>query len=126
MLITTTDSIEGHQIDKYLGIVTGETVCSVSFFSDIKAGIEDLVGKRLETYEKELEHAKDNALVEMIKEGEILGAHAVVGVDIDYLEMFGKYIMVVVNGTAVQLKDFKPKEMPTNYMLPAQHTKLED
>lgn len=119
MFITTTDSIEGRTIEKYLGIVTGEAVFGVGVFAGIKAEIEDLVGKRVESYEKELESAKNNAMAEMIKEGKILGAHAIVGVDIDYMEFLGKYFMVIMNGTAVHLKDYKEEEMPDNYLMPA-------
>lgn len=120
MLITTTDCIEGHPVERYLGLVTGEAVFGVSFFSDLKAGIEDMVGGRVESYEKELETAKNNAMVEMIKEADILGAHAIVGVDIDYMEFLGKYFMVVMNGTAVQLKDFQAKQFPDNFVMPAE------
>lgn len=119
MFITTTDSIEGRTIEKYLGIVTGEAVFGVGVFAGIKAEIEDLVGKRVESYEKELESAKNNAMAEMIKEGKILGAHAIVGVDIDYMEFLGKYFMVIMNGTAVHLKDYREGEMPENYLMPA-------
>jgi len=118
MLITTTDGIEGYSIERYLGIVTGEAVFGIGVFADIKAGFKDLVGGRVESYEKELELAKDHALVEMIKEGKTLGAHAIVGVDIDYMEFLGKYFMVIMNGTAVSLKGFQEKEVPDNYMLP--------
>jgi len=120
MLITTTDSVEGYPVERYLGLVTGEAVCGISIFSDIKAGFKDMVGGRVESYEKELESAKNNAMIEMIKEGEILGAHAIVGVDIDYMEFLGKYLMVVMNGTAVQLKDFQAKQMPDNFMMPVE------
>ena len=119
MLITTTDSIEGYTIEQYLGLVTGEAVFGVGVFADLKAGLKDLVGGRVESYEKELERAKDNALVEMVKEGHTLGAHAIVGVDLDYMEFLGKYFMVVMSGTAVTLKDFEEKEFPDNYMMPA-------
>ncbi|MBI3039424.1 YbjQ family protein [bacterium] len=118
MLITTTDSIEGQAIEKYLGIVTGEAVFGVGVFADLKAGFSDLVGGRVESYEKELENSKNNALVEMIKEAKILGAHAIVGVDIDYLEFLGKYFMVVVNGTAVILKGFDEGGFPDNFVMP--------
>ncbi len=118
MLITTTDSIEGHPIEQYLGLVTGEAVFGISFLADIKAGFKDLVGGRVESYEKELETAKNNAMAEMIKEAEILGAHAVVGCDLDYMEFMGKFFMVVMNGTAVRLKGFTDKTLDKNFVMP--------
>jgi len=118
MLITTTDNIDGYVIEQYLGLVTGEAVFGVGTLANIAAGFKDLVGRRVESFEKELESVKNVALVEMIKEGKTLAAHAIVGVDIDYHEFMGKYVMVVCNGTAVRLKDFHEKEMPGNYMMP--------
>ncbi|HOT27220.1 MAG TPA: YbjQ family protein [Candidatus Ozemobacteraceae bacterium] len=118
MLITTTDNIDGHVIEQYLGLVTGEAVFGVGTLANIAAGFKDLVGRRVESFEKELESVKNVALVEMIKEGKTLAAHAIVGVDVDYHEFMGKYVMVVCNGTAVRLKGFKEKELPDNFMMP--------
>lgn len=120
MLITTTDSIEGHPIEQYLGLVTGEAVFGISVFADLKAGFKDLVGGRVESYEKELETAKNNAMAEMIKEAEILGAHAVVGIDIDYMEFMGKFFMVVMNGTAVRLANFADKVIDKEFVMPVE------
>lgn len=120
MLITTTDSIEGHAIEQYLGLVTGEAVFGISFLADLAAGFKDLVGGRVESYEKELETAKNNAMAEMVKEAHILGAHAVVGVDIDYMEFLGKYFMVVMNGTAVKLVGHVEKTIDPNYVMPVE------
>jgi len=122
MLITTTDSIEGYPIEQYLGLVTGEAVFGVGILANLKADVENMVGGRVESFEKELETVKNNAFVEMIKEGNALGAHAIVGIDIDYLEFLGKYFMVVVNGTAVRLKGYEEKEFPENYMMPTDST----
>ncbi|HEY9070002.1 MAG TPA: YbjQ family protein [Candidatus Ozemobacteraceae bacterium] len=118
MLITTTDHIEGYAVEQYLGIVTGEAVFGVGTLANIAAGFQDLVGRRVESFEKELESVKNVALVEMIKEGKTLTAHAIIGVDVDYNEFLGKYVMVVCNGTAVRLKGFKEKELPDNYLMP--------
>ncbi len=126
MLITTTDNVEGHPIERYLGIVTGEAVFGVGVSANLKAGFTDLVGGRVESYEKELETAKNHAMVEMIKEAQILAAHAVVGIDIDYMEIMGKFFMVVMSGTAVTLKNFEPARFPDNFVLPTEKRQPED
>jgi uncharacterized protein YbjQ (UPF0145 family) len=125
MLITTTDGIDGSSVERYLGLVTGEAVFGVGVFANLKAGLKDLVGGRVESYEKELETAKNHAMVEMIKEAQTLGGHAVLGVDIDYLEFLGKYFMVVMSGTAVTLKGYTEKAMPENYMMPTESGKID-
>ena len=38
MLMTTTPSVEGKQIVRYLGVVTGETIIGANVFRDFLAG----------------------------------------------------------------------------------------
>lgn len=108
MQITTTDSLDGHHIRKYLGIVTGEAILGANIFRDLFAGIRDIVGGRSASYEKELRKAKDVALEEMTAAAEALGANAVVGVDLDYetitMGAGGGMLMVSASGTAVSLE----------------------
>jgi uncharacterized protein YbjQ (UPF0145 family) len=108
MQITTTHSLEGHPVRKYLGIVTGEAILGANIFRDLLAGIRDIVGGRSASYEKELRKARDVALDEMAAEAKALGANAVIGVDLDYETITmgggGGMLMVTVSGTAVSLE----------------------
>lgn len=103
MIITTTPSIEGKKIIKYLGIVTGETIMGANFIKDFAAGLADFFGGRASAYETELIKAKEIALTEMQKRAEQMGANTVVGVDLDYetVGSKGSMLMVSVSGTAV-------------------------
>ena len=103
MLVTTTPSIEGKRITRYLGLVTGEAILGANVFKDVFAGIRDIVGGRSATYEKELRRAQEIALTELQSRAQELGANAVVGVDLDY-EVLGAnngMLMVSASGTAV-------------------------
>ncbi len=105
MLLTTTPSIDGQTIQRYLGVVTGEAILGANLFKDLFAGIRDLVGGRSGTYERELQKARDIAMQELTDRAAELGANAVVGIDIDY-EVLGQangMLMVAVSGTAVLL-----------------------
>ena len=106
MIVTTTDSVEGQQIAEYCGIVAGEAIMGANIFKDMLAGIRDIVGGRSGAYEDELAKAKEFALQDMQQRARELGAHAIVGVDIDYETISGKVsmLMVICNGTAVKLK----------------------
>lgn len=106
MLVTTTSIIEGHEIIDYKGIVFGEVVSGVNFIKDMFSGITDVLGGRSGTYESELADARDEAMKEMCKRAERMGANAIIGVDVDY-EVLGKengMIMVSVSGTAVKIR----------------------
>jgi len=108
MLLTSTPSIEGHEIVKYLGIVSGEAILGANIFKDLFASIRDIVGGRSAAYEEELRKAKKIALDEMVERAKELGANAIVGIDLDYetigiggMGSGGNMLMVSANGTAV-------------------------
>ena len=105
MIVTTTPSVEGYRITGYYGIVFGEVITGINFLRDFGAGIRNIVGGRSEGYEQELTQARSEALAELEQRAAALGAHAVVGVDIDY-EVLGAdngMLMVTASGTAVQI-----------------------
>ena len=103
MVITTTPTVEGKRIREYRGIVAGEAILGANIFSDLFAGLRDIVGGRAAAYEKELRRAREVAMQEMIASAAEQGGNAVVGVDLDY-EVLGQnngMLMVSVSGTAV-------------------------
>ena len=106
MLMTTTPSVEGKRIVRYLGVVTGETIIGANVFRDFLAGVRDFFGGRSASYEAVLREAKDTALEEMARQAEALGANAVVGIDLDYETVggSGSMLMVTCSGTAVDRK----------------------
>ena len=103
MLITTTNSLEGHRIDQYLGIVSGETIIGANVFKDFFASITDIVGGRSSAYEQVLREAKATAMSEMEMQARAFGANAVVGIDLDYETIRDGMLMVTVCGTAVKV-----------------------
>lgn len=103
MIVTTTPSIEGKRILEYKGLIFGEVISGVDFIKDFAAGLTNFFGGRSNSYEGELIEARENAVREMEKRAQSLGANAVVGVDIDYevLGRNGNMLMVTASGTAV-------------------------
>ncbi|MGB5823657.1 MAG: heavy metal-binding domain-containing protein [Proteocatella sp.] len=106
MILTTTNSLEGKEIIEYKGIVFGEVIVGINMFKDIAASVRNIFGGRSESYEKELNGARTNALKELSERAEAIGANAVVGIDVDY-EILGAdngMMMVSASGTAVIFK----------------------
>ncbi len=102
MLITTTNTLEGRKITKYLGLVTGEAILGANIFKDIFANITDIVGGRSGAYERELLKAKTIALQEMQAQAQQMGGNAIIAVDLDYETVgSGSMLMVSAAGTAV-------------------------
>lgn len=105
MLLTTTNTIEGKPIQKYIGIISSETIIGANIFKDLFAGIRDIVGGRSGTYERVIEQAKESAMAELQQKAQALGANAVVGIDLDFetVGSNGSMLMVVATGTAVNI-----------------------
>ena len=59
MIITTTDSVDGHKITAYCGVCTGEAILGANIVRDMFAGVRDIVGGRSGSYEKVIRAGKD-------------------------------------------------------------------
>lgn len=105
MILTTTPSIQGHNIVEYINVVTGEAIVGANVVKDFMASLTDFFGGRSEAYENELRNAKDAAMKEMEQRAAQMGANAIVGIDLDY-ETVGQtssMLMVTCSGTAVRI-----------------------
>ncbi|MFO6448166.1 heavy metal-binding domain-containing protein [Erythrobacter sp. NE805] len=105
VIVSTTPMLEGHPIQEYCGIVTGEVIVGANLFRDLFAGIRDIVGGRSGSYERILADARRQAIEELQAEAAALGGNAVVGVDLDYevIGPNGSMLMVSASGTAVRV-----------------------
>ncbi len=105
IIVTTTPTIEGHPIQDYCGIVTGEVIVGANIFRDLFASVRDIVGGRSGSYERILADARKQAIEELQAEAAALGGNAVVGIDLDYevIGANGSMLMVSASGTAVKV-----------------------
>jgi uncharacterized protein YbjQ (UPF0145 family) len=104
MIITTTNSIEGHRIVSYRGIVVGEAIMGANIVRDIFANVTDIIGGRSGAYESKLQDARETALRELEQRAMAAGGNAVVGVDLDYEVVGQSMLMVSASGTAVEIE----------------------
>lgn len=106
MLLSTTSTIEGKKVKEYRGIVFGEVINGIDFIKDFSSGIANIIGGRSSEFEEELVNSRADAISEMIKRAEKIGANAIIGVKIDYEPMGeNRYmLMVVASGTAVVIE----------------------
>ncbi len=102
MLLTTTSTIEGREIEQYYGLVSAETIIGANIVRDFLAGIRDIVGGRSGSYEQVLREAKQECLKEITAQAQAMGANAIIGIDLDYETVGGSMLMVTAAGTAVR------------------------
>ena len=104
----TTETAPNLNITKRIEIVTAECAFGMNVFKDMYIAISNVVGGRSETVQKVMRESRKTALFELKREAYLVGANAVVGVDLDYIEMGSagsSMVMLVASGTAVVIED---------------------
>ncbi len=104
LIFTTTHTVEGHKIEKYLGVESFEVVLGTGLFSEFSSSIDDFFGSRSSAFEQKLGRAKKVAFQMMTKRAIEMGANAVVGIDLDYTEFSSNRVGLIVNGTFVKVE----------------------
>jgi uncharacterized protein YbjQ (UPF0145 family) len=108
MILSTTDGIQGAVVEEYLGIVTAEVVYGSNALRDFFAGIRDIVGGRTGGYERVFERGHQDAIVELERRADRLGADAVIGIEFDTgsinVDETGALLLITATGTAVRLQ----------------------
>ena len=98
MILTTTNSIENHVIQDYLGIVTGVDV------NMPKATLSFNMDKYYQSYENKINEVKEAAFQKLRDNATKLNANAVVGINLDIeTSPTTGLIMVSITGTAVKV-----------------------
>ena len=46
MLVTTTSTVDGKQVQEYLGVINAQSIIGANIFKDIFAGLRDVFGGR--------------------------------------------------------------------------------
>ncbi len=102
--ITTTPTVDGYKIKKYIDIESVEIVIGTGIFSEFTGEVSDFFGERSTTFEQKLQKAKRIALDRLRFSAFQKGGNAVVGIDLDYTEFSGNRIGVIANGTIVKME----------------------
>lgn len=100
ILITTTDSIEGATITRYIEVLRTSVVVGTDL------ALTDLFSGTNRKYSSQLNNSYDRAMVNLKMKGFAVGADAIVGLHTDFEEIFGKgktKFVVSLVGTAVKL-----------------------
>ena len=104
--MTTTSSLETHQIKQYLGVVAGEAAVAPMEMRDFAAFIKREGGGRHAQFEKVTRETRQMALLNLEQEAMELGANAVIAIDFDYAYFAADGLMMITaSGTAVTLEE---------------------
>ena len=103
MLLSNMETIPGHEITRYLGLVTGNTIRAKHVGKDIMASLKNIVGGELKGYTELLSEARNEAMDRMIAQAQELGANAVVNVRFTTSSVTAGAAELYAYGTAVVL-----------------------
>ena len=106
-IMLTTETAPNINITERIEVITAECAFGMNIFKDLFAAVRDIVGGRSEAVQKTLRDSRKTVLYELKKEAHRVGANAVVGIDLDYMELStgGSMILMVASGTAVIVED---------------------
>ncbi len=104
MIISTTETIPGHEIAELLGVARGNTVRAKHLGRDILAGLKNLIGGEIGAYTEMLTDAREEATQRMIQDAQRLGANAVVNVRYTTSAVAASMSEILAYGTAVKLQ----------------------
>jgi len=104
MILVTTESIAGREIEKVLGLVRGSTVRGAPATEDVQAWFKNVVGGEIDEYTKLLAESREQALDRLIAEARARGADAVVGLRLTSSEITDGAAEILAYGTAVKLR----------------------
>lgn len=103
--VTTTSSLQGIEIEEYIGPVSISIVIGMNIFKDIFSQWRDVFGGKSNSYTKSLEQINQQAILELQKKASKFNANYIIGLTIenDEISSQGKsMIMVTALGTAVR------------------------
>lgn len=104
MILTNIESVPGKRIAEHYGLVSGSTVRAKNVFSDMGAGLKNIVGGELKGYTSLLEEARSEALNRMVSQAEQLGANAIINVRFATSNITQGASELYVYGTAVKIE----------------------
>ena len=107
LIVTTEPNMPEYRVVQRIEVITAECVFGMNLFRDFFASVRDIFGGRSGAAQKVLRDSRRICLTELKREALIVGANAIVGVDLDYSEISGdgkSMLFLVASGTAVRVE----------------------
>lgn len=104
IMMTTSDTVEGREVETVYGLVRGNTIRARHIGRDIGAALKSIVGGEIREYTKLLGESREQALDRMAEQAIEMGADAVVGLRFSTSMVMGGAAELLAYGTAVKLR----------------------
>ena len=111
-IISTTNLIEGQEVDKYLGVISDRIVVGAGLFSEVFAGFTDAFGGRSSKFEARMQELYNYLMRSLETQAKRIKADAIIGLSVDIDEISGKsYQMFMVSGLGTAVRFKKPGDL---------------
>jgi uncharacterized protein YbjQ (UPF0145 family) len=107
VILTTESTLPDWRIIERLDVITAECAFGMNLFRDMFADLRDIFGGRSASTQNVLRNARKTCLNELRREALMLGADAVIGIDLNYSEFSGgekSMLFLAASGTAVKVE----------------------
>ena len=104
MILSTTGSIKGKEVEENLGLVKGNTIRAKHIGRDIVAGLRTIVGGEIKEYTVMMKESREQAIQRMVEEAKELGANAIIEIRFTTSLVMSGASEFLAYGTAVKLK----------------------
>src|SRR4051812_18498297 len=102
--VTTGNTLEGHEVAEYLGVVRGIVVRAQTITQGIRGAFSQILGGNIKAYEEVCEQARSEAFARMVEHAQERGADAILAMRYDATEFSPGVTEVLAYGTAVKLR----------------------
>ncbi len=104
IIITTTETVAGREIQEVLGLVTGSTIQTRHLGTHIVAALQMLVGGEIKGYVQAVQAAREQATARMIASAEEVDADAIVSMRYSTSQIMNGGAEILAYGTAVKFR----------------------
>ena len=104
MIIVTTETVPGKEIDEVFGVVKGNVIQAKHLGKDIAAGFRQIVGGEIKEYTEMMSEAREVAIKRMVEKAEEKGADAIVAFRFVTSMVMTGAAEILAYGTAVKLR----------------------
>ncbi|MCC6437275.1 MAG: heavy metal-binding domain-containing protein [Acidimicrobiales bacterium] len=100
ILLSTTNDLPGHRVDRVLGVCVGLVANSMGFGKSFSAGLQSMARGEVPQWTEALEAGRQAAMQRLEDHARQLGANAVLALRMDASELAGGLVEFVAYGTA--------------------------
>jgi uncharacterized protein YbjQ (UPF0145 family) len=104
MIVTTGETIPGHELSEVLGVARGNTIRARHVGRDIMAGLRSIVGGEISDYTKMIAESREQSLDRLIAAAEEMGADAIICMRFSTSYVMSTAAEILAYGTAVKTK----------------------